>query len=93
MLLQDSRRQARFGPGSDVELLRDQDRARWDRRRMAGDGAARPGPALDAAAEPRRALAGPVPAAVERHLHRQPERCIIASATHNHPATDPERAA
>lgn len=35
MLLQDSRREARLGPDGNVVLLRDQDRSRWDRNRIA----------------------------------------------------------
>jgi predicted RNA polymerase sigma factor len=47
----------------------------------------------DAAAELRRALAGPVPAAVKRHLHQQLERCSIASTTPNHHAANPSEPA
>ena len=36
MMLQDSRRDARVGPGGDMVLLEDQDRARWDRAQIAG---------------------------------------------------------
>jgi RNA polymerase sigma-70 factor (ECF subfamily) len=50
MLLQDSRRDARTGPGGELVLLEDQDRSRWDRREIeTGIGllerAARLGPA------------------------------------------------
>lgn len=35
LLLQDARKAARVGPGGDIVLLVDQDRARWDRRQIA----------------------------------------------------------
>jgi RNA polymerase sigma-70 factor, ECF subfamily len=35
MLLQDSRREARTGPGGELVLLEDQDRSRWDTARIA----------------------------------------------------------
>jgi len=35
VLLQDSRRTARLGPGGELVLLEDQDRTRWDRSRIA----------------------------------------------------------
>ena len=35
LLLQDSRREARTGPGGDLVLLEDQDRSRWDREEIA----------------------------------------------------------
>ena len=40
VLLQDSRRPARLGPGGEMVLLEDQDRARWDRGRIADGQAA-----------------------------------------------------
>ena len=52
MLLQDSRREARVGPGGELVLLEDQDRSRWDREQIdegmavleRAVGLARPGP-------------------------------------------------
>ena len=50
MLLHDARREARVGPDGELVLLEDQDRARWDRRRIAEGQDARRAGAADAPA-------------------------------------------